>query len=41
MEAIQTMEVIHSIADLRSRIKEYRRKNDAICRFCAYDGLFA
>lgn len=28
MEAIQTMEVIHSIADLRSRIKNYRRKND-------------
>lgn len=28
MEAIQTMEVIHSIADLRSRIKDYRRKND-------------
>ncbi len=28
MEAIQTMEVIHSIADLRSRIRDYRRKND-------------
>jgi pantoate--beta-alanine ligase len=28
VEAIQTMEVIHSIADLRSRIKDYRRKND-------------
>lgn len=28
MEAIQTMEVIHSIADLRSRIKDFRRKND-------------
>lgn len=28
MEAIQTMEVIHSIVDLRSRIKDYRRKND-------------
>jgi pantoate--beta-alanine ligase len=27
MKAIQTMEVIHSIADLRSRIREYRRKN--------------
>ncbi|MDR6884490.1 pantoate--beta-alanine ligase [Bacillus sp. 3255] len=26
MKAIQTMEVVHTIADLRSRIKEYRRK---------------
>lgn len=28
MNTIHTMEVIHSIADLRSRIKEYRRNND-------------
>ena len=28
MEAIHTMEVVHTIADLRSRIKAYRRKND-------------
>lgn len=33
MKAIQTMEVIHSIADLRSRIKEYRRKNDGSVGF--------
>ena len=28
MEAIHTMEVVQTIADLRSRIKAYRRKND-------------
>jgi pantoate--beta-alanine ligase len=33
MKAIQTMEVIHSIADLRSRISEYRRKNDGSVGF--------
>lgn len=33
MKAIQTMEVIHSIADLRSRIREYRRKNDGSVGF--------
>lgn len=33
MKAIQTMEVIHSIADLRSRINEYRRKNDGSVGF--------
>lgn len=33
MKAIQTMEVIQSIADLRSRIREYRRKNDGSVGF--------
>lgn len=33
MKAIQTMEVIHSIADLRSRIGKYRRKNDGSVGF--------
>jgi pantoate--beta-alanine ligase len=28
MEAVHTMEVIHSIADLRARISSYRRKNE-------------
>lgn len=33
MEAIQTMEVIHSIADLRSRIKDFRRKSEQTVGF--------
>jgi pantoate--beta-alanine ligase len=33
MKAIQTMEVIHSIADLRSLIRDYRRKHDQTVGF--------
>lgn len=33
MEAIHTMEVVQTIADLRARIKDYRRKNDQTVGF--------